>query len=118
MLKSLIAAILFTFASSGLYAQSVQGVWTFAMSSQMGSVDAQVTMKIDGDELTGEFDVGNGRTWAIEDGKIEGNSISFNINRDGASMTYAMAGDLNGDTIMGTASAMGSVVPWSMSRDN
>lgn len=33
------------------------------MSSQMGFVDATVTIKTDGDSLNGLFDVGGGRTW-------------------------------------------------------
>ena len=54
------------------------------MSSQMGSVDAVVTLKAEAGVLTGQFDLGNGRTWPIEEGTIEGSSINFKINRDGA----------------------------------
>jgi hypothetical protein len=66
--------------------------------------------------LTGEFDLGNGRKWSIEEGRIDGNNISFKINRDGASMTYAMSAQVTGDEFTGTANAMGSVVDWSMKR--
>ena len=62
------------------------------------------------------LDLGNGRTWAIEDGTIEGNRIKFNINRDGAAMTYVMAGTIEGNKVNGTASAWGSTVTWGMSR--
>ena len=86
------------------------------MSSQMGTVDAVVTMLTQDGTLTGEFDLGNGRKWAIEEGTIEGNQIKFNINRDGAAMTYVMAATVEGNQVSGTASAWGSTVPWSMSR--
>lgn len=101
------------------YAQSpADGVWAFAMSSQMGSVDAKVTIETDGSALTGVFDVGGGRTWEMEEGRIDGANISFKINRDGASMTYVMNGAVDGDKIIGTASALGSVVDWSMQRED
>lgn len=88
------------------------------MSSQMGSVNAKVIIKGDNAKLTGDFDLGNGRTWEIEDGEIEGNVISFNINRDGASFTYVMTARVDGDATKETASAMGSTVDWSMTRAN
>ena len=87
------------------------------MSSQMGFVDATVTIKTDGDSLNGLFDVGGGRTWAMEKGVVDGNSISFRINRDGTSMTCSMNGDVSGDIINGTASGLGSTVDWSMRRE-
>ena len=38
----------------------------------MGTVDAVVTLKAEAGVLTGQFDLGNGRTWPIEEGTIEG----------------------------------------------
>ncbi|MDD9891340.1 MAG: hypothetical protein OXU66_03755 [Gammaproteobacteria bacterium] len=92
------------------------GTWDFSMSSPMGAVDAIVTMQADGGVLTGEFDLGNGRTWPIEDGTIAGDAIAFTINRDGASMSYAMSAEISGDSISGNAAAMGTTVGWSMTR--
>jgi hypothetical protein len=59
--------------------------------------------------------MGGGRKWPIEAGTIEGNQISFEIDRDGA-MTYVMSASANGNTITGTAMAMGSIAEWSMSK--
>jgi hypothetical protein len=101
------------------FAQSpADGVWNFSMSSQMGSVDALVTIETDGAMLTGVFDVGGGRTWEMEEGRVDGKNISFKINRDGAFMTYVMNGNVDGNIINGTASALGSVVDWSMRRED
>ena len=83
----------------------------------MGTVDAVVTLKAEACVLTGQFDLGNGRTWPIEEGTIEGNSINIKINRDGASMTYVMTATLQGNTADAIASALGSNVPWTMTRD-
>jgi hypothetical protein len=86
------------------------------MNSPQGSVTAKVIMKIEGAELTGEFDLGGGRTWPIEEGTIDGGDIAFSITRDGASMTYEMSGTIEGDSITGVASAMGTTIDWSMTR--
>ena len=119
MIRTVLSLLIFTFTSSLAWAQApVEGVWNFTMSSQMGSVAAKVVMKTDGSTLTGEFDLGGGRTWPIEEGTIEGNDIAFRINRDGASMTYVMNARIEGDSINGTATAMGSTVDWSMTRDS
>ena len=93
----------------------VDGKWAFEMNSPMGSVTAQVELKAEGQTLTGHFDMGGGRTWPVENGTIDGDSISFTINRDGR-MTYEMKGKLDGDKITGVAAAMGTTVEWVMAR--
>lgn len=100
-------------------AAPLDGQWDFAMSSPMGTVEAVVTLKADGTTLTGEFDLGGGRVWSIDDGAINGDRITFQIDRDrpsGGAMTYGMSGTLKGDTITGSASAMGTTVDWTMTR--
>jgi hypothetical protein len=95
------------------------GKWTFTMSSPMGNVDATAQLKAEGEKLTGAFDLGGGRVWAVEDGTIKGNEIAFVLKRDrpsGGSMTYDMKGTIKGEAIAGTATAMGSTVEWSMAR--
>ena len=100
-------------------AAPLDGQWDFAMSSPMGTVEAVVTLKADGTTLTGEFDLGGGRVWSVDDGAIDGDRITFQIDRDrpsGGAMTYGMSGTLKGDTITGSASAMGTTVDWTMTR--
>jgi hypothetical protein len=117
MKKRILAILVFACASIQLWAQApVAGTWDFSMSSPMGSVNAKVLMVVDGSTLSGEFDLGGGRKWVIENGSIDGNTISFSINRDGASMTYEMSAVIEGDTAQGSAQAMGSAVEWTMTR--
>jgi len=117
MIAKILMAVLLVFSAASLSAQSaIDGTWDFTMASQMGSVAAKVTMKVEGETLTGEFDLGGGRKWLIEEGTVAGSDIAFLINRDGAAMTYAMTGNVEGDQVTGAASAMGSVVEWSMTR--
>jgi hypothetical protein len=115
-MRHLLTALLVTSAVVVASAQSgIDGKWAFEMSSPMGSVTAQVELKAEGSKLTGQFDMGDGRTWAVENGTIEGDSISFTLNRDGK-MTYEMKGKLAGDKIAGVAGAMGTTVEWGMAR--
>lgn len=95
------------------------GTWKFSMSSPMGAVDATVRLKGEGETLTGAFVMGTDRVWDIEQGSIKGTTISFVVNRDrpmGGTMPYAMQGTISGDTITGTASAMGQSLDWTMTR--
>ncbi len=119
MTRKALALVLLMFVSSSLWAQSqVDGTWDFSMNSPMGAVSAKVIMKSEGSRLTGEFDLGGGRKWPIEEGTIDGSNIALSITRDGASMTYEMSASIEGDSIEGIASAMGTTVDWSMTRGN
>lgn len=116
LLTALILACLVTVAGAE---SPVDGKWTFTMSSPMGNVDALVELKAEGEKLTGKFDMGGGRVWAVEDGTIRGNDVAFVLKRDrpsGGSMTYAMKGTIKGDAIAGSATAMDNTVEWSMAR--
>jgi hypothetical protein len=103
-------------ATLGVAAQSpADGTWTFNLTSPMGTIEATVEMKVEGQSLTGTFDMGGGRTWPIQNGTIEGDLISFSLDRDGR-MTYEMKGTVKGETVTGTAAAMGATVEWTMAR--
>ena len=118
MFRILAALTLGMLLTPALYAQTpVDGTWNFTMSSPFGSVDATVTLVTDGDQLRGDFDMGEGRKLVIENGTVNGNTIAFRITREGLmTMTYEMNAALEGDSINGTAAAMGTTAPWSMSR--
>lgn len=92
------------------------GTWDFSMSSPFGALNATVIMTTGGNTLTGSVDLGGGRIWPIEDGVANGNEISFRIDRDGSPMVYNMSATVDGDSVSGSASAMGTEVPWSMTR--
>lgn len=112
----LIALAVLTSCATAPAASPADGTWDFTMSSPFGAVNATVTMMTDGDTLTGSFDLGGGRSWAIEDGVANGSEISFSIDRDGSPMVYEMTATIEGDGAAGIARAMGTEVPWSMTR--
>lgn len=119
-MRTLLTAVLLSALTITLGAESpATGPWKFTMSSPMGTVEAKVDLKVDGEKLTGSFDLGGGRVWPIESGSIKGDALAFVINRDrpsGGAMTYEMKGTLKGEAINGNATAMGNTVEWSMVR--
>ncbi len=102
--------------TSSTASSTADGIWDFTMSSPFGAVNAVVTLDTSGDTLSGTFDLGNGRLWAIEEGVASTSEITFRIDRDGSPMVYDMSGTVNGRTIVGVARAMGAEAPWSMTR--
>jgi len=102
--------------TSSTASSTADGIWDFTMSSPFGAVNAVVTLDTSGDTLSGTFDLGNGRLWAIEEGVASTSEITFRIDRDGSPMVYDMSGTVNGRTIVGVARAMGAEAPWSMKR--
>lgn len=115
-MRQLILAALLTALPAVALAQSpADGRWTFTLTSPMGTVSANVEMKAEGETLTGTFEV-NGASWPIEKGTVSGDTITFVLNRPGATMTYEMLGKVAGDVVTGSAAAMGATVDWSMSR--
>lgn len=118
MRNLLTAAAMVAVMAAGISARAqagIDGKWAFEMNSPMGSVTSQVELKAEGKTLTGQFDMGGGRIWTIDGGVIDGDTITFTINRDGK-MTYEMKGKLEGDKIVGAAAAMGTTVEWVMAR--
>jgi hypothetical protein len=102
--------------TSSTASSTADGIWDFTMSSPFGAVNAVVTLDTSGDTLSGTFDLGNGRLWAIEEGVASTSEVTFRIDRDGSPMVYDMSGTVNGRTIVGVARAMGAEAPWSMNR--
>jgi hypothetical protein len=123
MRKAITFAFLVAFASAAAAQSPADGKWTFTMDSQMGQVAGQVDLKADGGKLTGTFVLDGGRTLQITNGTVSGADLAFDLVRDrpsGGTMTYNMAGKLDGDTINGVARAdMGGQtveLPWVMKR--
>jgi hypothetical protein len=102
--------------TSSTASSTADGIWDFTMSSPFGAVNAVVTLDTSGDTLSGTFDLGNGRLWAIEEGVASTSEVTFRIDRDRSPMVYDMSGTVNGRTIVGVARAMGAEAPWSMTR--
>jgi hypothetical protein len=62
-------------------AADVTGKWTWEQQGQNGATTTTLTLKADGGKLMGSLDGGRGPV-EISDGKVDGNSISFNVKRN------------------------------------
>ena len=88
-------------------AANVDGKWTAQVPGRQGNTqETTFTFKADGDKLSGNVSTPRGER-AIEDGKIDGDNISFSqtFERGGNSMKIMYKGKVSGDTIEFTRGA-------------
>jgi len=77
-----LALILF-FASLAAFAADVAGAWKLSYTTENGlQREALLDLKVDGDRLTGTLSSSRGSA-PVEDGKINGDEISFQLVRKG-----------------------------------
>jgi hypothetical protein len=92
-------------------AADVTGKWTWEQQGQNGATTSTLTLKADGGKLTGTLDGGRGGPVEISDGKVDGNSISFNVKRNmrGTDVVTPYKGIINdsGDSMKIEFSRMG-----------
>lgn len=101
-------------------AADVSGKWTAErkMKTQDGeerTITSTLNLKADGDKLTGSvttsFGGGEGRTVEIQDGKIDGNKISFitvQPGRQGGEMKIKWEATVDGNEMKGTQAREGA----------
>jgi len=79
------------------------GTWKSSYTNQDGQVrESTIKLKVEGDKLTGTVSGRNNDT-AIEQGKIKGDEISFQVTREfgGNKVVIKYTGKVSGDTIKG-----------------
>lgn len=79
------------------------GTWKWSFTGQNGQTrETTLNLKLDGDKLTGTIS-GRGGETAIEEAKIKGEEISFQVTREfqGNKVTMKYNGKISGDTIKG-----------------
>jgi hypothetical protein len=84
-------------------AQAATGNWNTALILGDGNrIEGTLKLKQDGDKLTGAA-VRNENETQIQDGKIEGDEITFKVirDRDGRKVTAKYKGKITGDTVKG-----------------
>ena len=80
------------------------GKWKWSSERGGQKVETTLTLKQDGEKLTGTVTGRDNTETAIEDAKIKDGEISFKVTRErnGTKFTAAYKGKLNEDTIKGT----------------
>lgn len=84
-----------------VFAADVTGKWTYEMQGRNGTMTGTMNLKADGDKLTGTIAGGRGGETEIQDGKVEGNTITFNVVREfnGNKMTMKYTGTVTDEGI-------------------
>src|SRR5690349_25159440 len=83
----------------------ITGTWKSSFTNQDGQVrETTIKLKAEGDKLTGTVS-GRQNETAIEEGKIKGEEVSFQVTREfnGNKVVTKYTGKLSGDTITGKA---------------
>jgi hypothetical protein len=91
-----IAGILGVLFATVSYAADINGRWEGSVSGPNGDFQIAFNFKVDGAKLTGTVEPPNGDI-PIEDGKVEGDHISFKTHFD--SSEVKPEGTVSGDTI-------------------
>ena len=85
-------------------ADGAAGKWKWSSNRNGQTSESVLTLKQDGEKLTGTVTVRSNTETAIEDGKIKDGEVSFKVTRErnGQKSTMIYKGKLSGDTIKGT----------------
>jgi hypothetical protein len=93
--------LVFAALTMALAAADVTGKWVAQVPGREGQTnETTITLKAEGDKVTGTISGRQGDT-AISDGKVSGDSISFNVVREmqGNSIKIVYKGKISGDEI-------------------
>jgi len=113
----LLAVVLFGFTAS---AADISGTWKGSAETPNGTVERTFVFKVDGSKLTGETTSNMFGKSVIEDGKIDGDNVSFTITvkvqDNEAKANYK--GKVEGDQIKFTVDlpAFGSTIEYTVKR--
>lgn len=113
-LPSLAVCLMLTFAATAI-AQDKKvekvdpsGTWKWSFTGQNGQTrETTLNLKLDGEKLTGMIS-GRGGETAIEEAKLKGDDISFQVTREnnGTKMIIKYNGKVSGDTIKGKSETL------------
>jgi hypothetical protein len=101
MLRKLALAFLFvSLGSLTALAADLNGKWTANIETPRGTQAVTFDFHVDGDKLTGTITSPRG-TSDVKDGKIDGDSLSFNqaVSFNGNDFTISYIGKVDGDSI-------------------
>jgi hypothetical protein len=108
LIQSVIACFAILSLAAGAAAQEKKadptGTWTWMLTLPNGStINQKMVLKLDGEKLTGTTTGRGGNEVAIEEAKLKGNEISFQVTRerDGDKIVTKYYGKVSGDAIAG-----------------
>jgi hypothetical protein len=116
MTKRLLA--LFAISALAALAADITGNWKATAEGPNGTMERTFTFKQDGTKLTGETVSSMLGKSTIQNGKVEGDTVSFSINADfgGNAMTITYTGKINGNEIKLKSDAGGNSFEWTAKK--
>jgi len=90
-MKVIASLLILLVAAVMVYAADVDGTWTGTLSGPQGDFPLSFTFKAEGTKLTGSTAGFDGNPVPIQDGKIDGNNISFNVTFDFGGMPFMIS---------------------------
>jgi hypothetical protein len=105
-------------ASLSAFAADIAGNWKATAEGPNGAMSRTFSFKVEGAKLTGETVSSLVGKSAIENGKVDGDSISFviNVKFQGNEMQVNYKGKLAGDTLNLTAETPQGEIAWVAKR--
>jgi hypothetical protein len=110
--------VLFAVFALTASAADVSGKWTGSAEGPQGTLQRSFTFHQDGSKLTGETASEFAGKSVIENGKVEGDEISFTItaNIQGNEMKLSYKGRVSGDTIKLSSSFGEQSIEWTLKK--
>jgi hypothetical protein len=100
----MVVGVCFTAWAEDQKAVNVDGKWKWNYKTRDGQeTEVYVKLKRDGEKLTGAYFARDGKETPIENGKINGDQLTFDVNREvgDQKMLFKYSGKISGDTITG-----------------
>jgi hypothetical protein len=84
-------------------AADATGTWKWSVERNGNVFESTLKLKQDGNKLTGTITGRQGNETAIDEGKVEGDTVSFKVTREfnGNKVVMSYSGKLAGDSIKG-----------------
>jgi hypothetical protein len=83
---------------------AVDGTWTWKYKLRDGTEgEAKLVLKQEGEKVTGSYKARDGKETPIENGKVKGDEVTFDVNREvgDQKMLFKYSGKVSGDVITG-----------------
>jgi hypothetical protein len=102
----------------GAFAGDISGTWKATAEGPNGTIERTFTFKQDGAKLTGETVSSMFGKSTIEDGKVEGDNVTFSvtIKFQDNEMKVNYTGKLTGDTLKLNAAVGGQTIEWTAKK--
>jgi hypothetical protein len=99
---------------------AIDGIYNITLKTPMGDQNAKLTLKTDGETLTGTSESAMTGVTELTDGMVKGNELTWteNAKTPMGPLTFNMTATVNGDKISGQANSPFGTSPFEGSRES